>query len=166
MANHAMAGLRKGHSITISREALPGALLFPCTKTKRMLPKEGEGEGEGEGEEQVVSRFLVVSRERLIVLDSHGKGAGSMATVKSNHHLTQLIKMTFRKKDPNLVHLFYSTGQTAGTAGTAGSGDTGEGEGEGGGGGAEEPMLKEKVYRLSKTKQFVAALQNGMKRFK
>ena len=89
-----------------------------------------------------------------------------MATVKSNHHLTQLIKMTFRKKDPNLVHLFYSTGQTSGTAGTAGNGDTGEGEGEGGGGGAEEPVLKEKVYRLSKTKQFVAALQNGMKRFK
>ena len=32
MANHVMAGLRKGDSIAISREALPGALLFPCTR--------------------------------------------------------------------------------------------------------------------------------------
>ena len=41
-----------------------------------------------------------------------------------------------------------------------------QGEGQGPGEGAAVPSLKEQVYRLSQTKQFVAALQNGMKRFK
>jgi hypothetical protein len=37
-----------------------------------------------------VHRFLVVTRERFIVLDSQGAGVGSEATVKSNHHLTEV----------------------------------------------------------------------------
>jgi len=160
LANHTMAGLRKGDSIAISRETLPGALLFPCTKTKRR--KKGGGDGEEEVEEVVVSRFLVVSRERLIVLDSHGRGVGSSAVVKSNHHLTQLIKMTFRKKDPNNVHLFLATGEMEPVPAQEPGAEQGQGQGQGQG----QPVLKEKVYRLSKTKQFVTALQSGMKRFK
>ena len=38
----------------------------------------------------LVHRFLVISRERFIVLDSNGQGIGSEATVKSNHHLTEV----------------------------------------------------------------------------
>ena len=197
MANHVMAGLKKGDSIAISRETLPGALLFPCTKLKRVRKKkvvssedlsedidkgddaratvadgqqqERECGDEEEEEELLVSRFIAVSRERLIVLDSHGKGVGSIATVKSNHHLTQLVKITFKKRDPNLVHLFFSTGLAAGPAVAAG--DAGEGSAQGGPSGGDSgaplpPALREKSYRLSKTKQFVEALQMNMKRFK
>lgn len=37
-----------------------------------------------------VHRFLVVSKERFIVLDSNGEGLGADAVVKSNHHLTEV----------------------------------------------------------------------------
>jgi hypothetical protein len=174
MANHAMAGLKKGDTIPISRDALPGALLFPCTKMKKVKKESKTAEdGEEEDKEVVVNRFLVVSRERLLVLDSHGQGLGANATVKSNHHLTQLIKMTFRKKDPNLVHLFFATGDTMTTvpppapfSTTAAAAAAAEGDKEEGEDAVPVPVLKEKSYRLTKTKQFVLALQNGMKRFK
>ena len=98
-----------------------------CSKTTQRgegrREEEEEEEVVEEEEEQLVSRFIAVSRERLIVLDSHGKGVGAIATVKSNHHLTQLVKITFRRRDPNLVHLFFSTGLTAGS-GASGGGDT------------------------------------------
>lgn len=35
-------------------------------------------------------RFLVVTPERLLVVDSGGGGVGSTATVKGNHHLTEV----------------------------------------------------------------------------
>ena len=178
MANHVMAGLKKGDSIPISRDALPGALLFPCTKMKKV---EGEQVAEGEikeggsgqtveeqqkqDQEVLVSRFLVVSRERLIVLDSHGKGVGAMATVKSNHHLTQLTKITFRRHDPNLVHLFFSTGLID-TAPLPAPPQDNEGTERGEEKALPVPQLKEKTYRVSKTKQFIEALQQNMKRFK
>ena len=38
-----------------------------------------------------------------------GAGVGSQATVKSNHHLTELLKMTFRKRDPELITLFFAS---------------------------------------------------------
>lgn len=111
LAIHRMAGLKKGDSITISRADLPGAVLFPCVKTKEVWIPAPEGiDGEAtvvDGhnsndaasdphhgmvkQEQVVSRYLVVSRERFMVLDAHGGGVGSVATVKSNHHLTEVL---------------------------------------------------------------------------
>ena len=36
LAMHKLAGVRKGDKITISRETLPGALLFPCRKIKKI----------------------------------------------------------------------------------------------------------------------------------
>ena len=110
-----MAGLRKGDAITISRADLPGSKLFPSVKVKVVLQPAVEdidlsnlnldADGEQSGSAPVVasttpgelvkkeiylSRFLVVSRERLIVLDAHGGGVGSAAVVKSNHHLTEV----------------------------------------------------------------------------
>ena len=35
-------------------------------------------------------RFLAVTRERFLVLDSNGKGVGNVAVVKSNNHLTEV----------------------------------------------------------------------------
>lgn len=142
---HVLAGLKKGDSISISRESLPGAVLFPGIKYKEFKEKEKEAEpssavkeeivpdansegesavketgiAEGDGEGKAngnslkedpsdvsvpaspvrnteppaptqVHRFLVVTRERFIVLDSGGSGIGSTAIVKSNHHLTEV----------------------------------------------------------------------------
>jgi hypothetical protein len=116
LALHKMAGLRKGDSVMINRQDLPGAILFPSIKYKEVLvdattaPQEGAGSGEAgavtdstastegssaAGVEKVkqqvqVHRYLVVSRERFIVLDAYGGGVGSRATVKSNRHLTEV----------------------------------------------------------------------------
>lgn len=129
---HVLAGLRKGDSISISRESLPGAVLFPGIKYKEWKPeetevkavKENKEENDVDNSEESVSptktkesngnesqsnplepsspisshshppsqvhRFLVVTRERFIVLDSGGSGIGSTAIVKSNHHLTEV----------------------------------------------------------------------------
>jgi hypothetical protein len=116
LALHKMAGLRKGDSVMINRQDLPGAILFPSIKYKEVLvdattaPQGGAGSGEAgavtdstasteggsaAGAEKVkqqvqVHRYLVVSRERFIVLDAYGGGVGSRATVKSNRHLTEV----------------------------------------------------------------------------
>ena len=157
---HALAGLKKGDTISITRESLPGALLFPGIKYKERKaevevdkevtsvsavesadddPKQAVQEVDSgkiktaivkdeantahtdgdvpsapsvkvaEVSEQKanisssgdpssipsqsliqVHRFLVVTRERFMVLDSGGSGIGSTAVVKSNHHLTEV----------------------------------------------------------------------------
>jgi hypothetical protein len=137
---HVLAGLKKGDSISISRESLPGAVLFPGIKYKEVKEPSAPGAGQVEESEKgkpssaavdaavgdvksesastdeakdtssipssststsslpfvmpqsptQVHRFLVVTRERFIVLDSGGSGIGSTAIVKSNHHLTEV----------------------------------------------------------------------------
>lgn len=157
LALHRLSGLKKGDQIAITRAELPGAVLFPCTKIKEtMIPIEESGElliqagannngGDASStdnklvkKEVVVSRYLVISRERFMVLDANGGGIGSMATVKSNHHLTELTKMTFRKKDPESVtiHLLSADGK-----------------------------VKPRNYRVQKYKDFIEALQRHMERF-
>lgn len=133
---HVLAGLKKGDSISISRESLPGAVLFPGIKYKEVKEPSVPGQLEESEKGKVssatadaaagdvksdsastdevkdtslpasistsslpfvmpqsptqVHRFLVVTRERFIVLDSGGSGIGSTAIVKSNHHLTEV----------------------------------------------------------------------------
>lgn len=143
LAMHKLAGLQQGDKVTISREALPGATLFPAIKYESV--NEGN---EGAASPTPVSstpsptahRFLVITRERFLVLDSDGGGVGSKATVEYNHHLTELTKMTFRKKDPELITLFF-----------AGGGDSTD---------------NARQYRVSKRKEFVEGLQKAMQRFK
>ncbi len=138
LAMHVLGGLRKGDSVVISREHLPGAVLFPALKVKVVsipaipvpvptnssitapptviggsdlvlsnsskavvaaLDKEATTSFQDvdtnnakvfETREILVHRFLVVTRERLMVLDSNDEGVGSTAIVKSNHHLTEV----------------------------------------------------------------------------
>jgi hypothetical protein len=151
---HMLAGLKKGDSISISRESLPGAVLFPGIKYKEpKIPAEEPGSvhstsgtnevPNGDESEQTISgpdavnpikevegdngsqtlapanpdspqrpivpqtqsptqvhRFLVVTRERFIVLDSGGSGIGSTATVKSNHHLTEVSHLPLSMSSP------------------------------------------------------------------
>jgi hypothetical protein len=111
---HKLAGLQKGASIEISRDFLPGALLFPCHKYKHFRASSAAGAagamdvsklldapdsdsldeaGHGASGSEVimeVHRYLVVTKERFMVLDADGGGVGSPATVKSNHHLTEV----------------------------------------------------------------------------
>jgi len=84
-------------------------------------------------------RFLVVTRERFIVLDSSGGGVGSIGVVTANHHLTELLKMTFRKREPDLVTLYFVSYDS-------------------------EPKTKQ--FRVSKRNEFVECLQKHMRRFK
>lgn len=118
---HKLAGLQKGDTIEISREYLPGAILFPCHKYKHFRATAGStaagamdmsklldlpdsdaldevehggarAEFNGEPTEIIreVHRYLVVTKERFMVLDADGGGVGSPAIVKSNHHLTEV----------------------------------------------------------------------------
>ena len=116
-------------------------------------------------------RYLVVTRERFIVFDSGGEGVGAEAVVKSNNHLTELIKMTFKKKDPDLACLYFvnltppiaavkeeevkegkdESGPSADSASPSGPG---------------EVPLKMKQFRIAKRKDFIDVLQKNMMRFK
>jgi hypothetical protein len=102
-------------------------------------------------------RFIVLTKERIIVLDSGGGGVGSEALVKSNHHLTELVKLTFRKRDPELITLFV----THDIAGAEAAEDL-----DAHSRGAVPAAMKTKQYRLAKRDELVEMLQNYMKRFK
>jgi hypothetical protein len=115
LALHRMGGLRKGDAITISRSDLPGSKLFPCIKIKviekpvedtDIIPDLASDSADAADTKDItsggtikkeifLSRYLVVSRERLMVLDAHGGGVGSAAVVKSNHHLTEVQHSLF-----------------------------------------------------------------------
>lgn len=169
---HKLAGLRRGDTIVLSKENLPGAVLFPAmvceplpegapsipaaaatstasTAASTTTPADNNAAPESSGSstegkstpatdgatssdtpvqssdsastpppssvvEQIASstsasdataaapavaptadvhmehRFLAVTRERFLVLDSNGKGVGNVAVVKSNNHLTEV----------------------------------------------------------------------------
>lgn len=148
---HKLAGLRKGDEISITKEYLPGAILFPCQKLKQFVENEVQSTDIPGGSDEAsslsslintenvsvtaaqvtpviknsdeskdvhenkekdlgdnnevekssdehqnikiipVHRYLVVTKERFMVLDANGGGVGSTAVVKSNHHLTEVI---------------------------------------------------------------------------
>ena len=142
LAIHRLSGMQKGDTIVIAKENLPGAVLFPSMKEKEVRDDEGEVimvmGPDGVTLQPVTSsvhRYLVITKERFIVLDSGGEGIGSTAEVKSNHHLTELVKITFKKRNPELVTLFISNP------------------------GGKYGDMKKHVYRVVKRKEFVATLQ-------
>lgn len=141
LAMHILAGVQKGDEVKIEKDSLPGAVLFPALKDK--MDKDENGmvllDTKGVPKTKPVHRFLVVTKERFIVLDSKGQGVGSVGLVKSNHHLTELIKITFKKKDPDGVILFISSPGV-------------------------EP--KPHSYKVAKRNDFIKTLQEKMKRFK
>ena len=142
LAIHRLSGMQKGDTIVIAKENLPGAILFPSMKEKEVRDENGEVliaiGPDGTTPQPVTSsvhRYLVITKERFIVLDSGGQGVGSTAEVKSNHHLTELVKITFKKRNPELVTLFIS--------------DPGGRYGD----------MKKHMYRVAKRQEFVATLQ-------
>lgn len=178
LALHRMAGLKKGDAVVICRAELPGSVLFPAHKVKDIPLSEEEITAQEAAHnstdiapivrrtrEVEYPRYLVISRERFLVLDARGGGVGSTAVVKSNRHLTevsifplnpyaghclmdkpsvQLAKMTFRKKDPEMVTLHYLNVNAE---------DNTNG-------------LKPSRYRVKKHQDFAQTLQRHMERFK
>jgi hypothetical protein len=147
LALHKLSGVRKGDQVVICRDTFPGAVLFPAMKEKEVKDEAGQlimvPGPDGETLQPVTSsihRYLVITKERFIVLDSNGLGVGATAIVKSNHHLTELVKITFKKRDPELVTLFISSPGTPASY----SGEEG---------------VKKHQYRVAKRKDFVTTLQ-------
>jgi hypothetical protein len=97
-----------------------------------------------------------VTKERVIVLDSGGGGVGSVSTVKSNHHLTELVKLTFKKRDPELLTLFVASSFPG-----MPEDDGDEALDEKQRGGPPKPAVapKQKQYRVSKRDELVDVLQ-------
>lgn len=127
---HKLAGLRRGDTLLLVKENLPGAVLFPALVCKSVPVDSANSidtyvmdeptmeskaydhvhdhttlhsqstdttasEGHPQSHRPVVTvthehRFLAVTRERLLVLDSKGQGVGHTAVVKSNNHLTEV----------------------------------------------------------------------------
>jgi len=143
LALHKVAGLTKGDQFILNRENLPGAVLFPAIKYK-IAENPNEDQKQSESNDAIepdyveAKRFIAITKERFLVLDADESGVGSLATVKSNHHLTELLKMTFKKKDPDLISLFFVSGK-----------DT-----------------KTRIYRVNKRKEFTELLQKNMMKFK
>lgn len=54
-------------------------------------------------------RYLVVSRERFLVLDASGGGVGSEAVVKSNRHLTEVSGFAKTKHKHDIQHSKHTT---------------------------------------------------------
>ena len=109
LAMHAVSGLRPGDSLVINKETLPGATLFPCIMYASITPtadasdshdaqepgevKEGSAQKPLEPSEDLSMpehRFLVVTKERFLVVDTKGGGVGSTGTVNINKHLTEV----------------------------------------------------------------------------
>jgi len=157
LAMHHLSGLKAGDEIALTRESLPGAILFPAIKvddeaddviaasthSNPMLAASNAGPISASGgsvnafpevkkSNRLLHRFLVVTRERFIVLDSGGGGVGSRGRVLSNHHLTELMKMTFRKQDPDTVTLYFVS---------------------------YDRIPKTKQFRVNKRKEFIECLQ-------
>ena len=187
LAMHRLNGLRRGDEITIAKEHLPGAVLFPANKftTVHVEPLESvlhlpassssteEEEVKQEQEEpepaapqvqvRLQPRFLVVSRERFLVLrvlpassqsGTSAMSVGAKAVVTLNVHLTQLLRMAFRKRDPELVTFVFACDGTPATM------DVEEDD--------DDSTESERVqrFRVSKKKELIEALQAKMKRFK
>ena len=168
LAVHKLNGLQRGDVVTITKKDLPGTVLFPATKfisvagvANAATVKDGTSSETGSGNIELsvklVPRFLVVSRERFLVLQVAAgapMGIGSEATVVLNEHLTQLIRVTFRKKDPEMINLFFKND------GSIVNSSIREDE--------EDSTDEERIrrYRVSKRAELVETLQRNMQRFK
>ena len=154
IAVHRLNGLKSGDLVTISKQDLPGTVLFPATKYRTSNTLEGNSEL---SVQELETRFLVISRERFLVLRTTKgttMGVGGQATVVLNEHLTQLLRMTFRKRDPEMVTMYFSTN------GSEENYNIDEDD--------EDSTSVERVrrYRVSKRAELVSSLQRNMQRFK
>jgi len=113
LERHRLSGLRKGGTIQISDivkmcQRKDPVLECEACKTFRVIKQRHIDDTL---EPERVNRTLLVAAHRLLSLEldfdaDMDTGTGS-ATVKSNHHLTELKKLSYTKKDPTLIKLYY-----------------------------------------------------------
>ena len=112
-----LAGLAKGSEIGVFDPKWRGLLeIFAATKQKKddsntLIEEERVGDTTTAATTVsaatiTVQRYLALTRDRLLVLAPHPTRLGA-ATVKSNHHLTELGKATFSRKSPGRITVFY-----------------------------------------------------------
>ena len=109
LASHKISGLGHGDVLMISRASLPDSILYHAriyTPTEENLIECNEIINPKDENDSSLHRFLCVTSDRLLVLDSGGKGEGNIAKVDANHHLTRLEKLTFRKREPDVINIF------------------------------------------------------------
>ncbi|KAJ1452681.1 hypothetical protein M885DRAFT_526006 [Pelagophyceae sp. CCMP2097] len=148
LAQHKVAGLRKGERVVFDSDTLPDTVLFACVKLKQSKSKMAAGFGlSGFGERRLL-RCIGVNRERLIVFDTEGRtvATGAVGVVKSNHHLTELVKLTFpRASDREVVAMHLRAGFSANDADVA---------------------LKANIYKIARHETFIKRLQERLARFR
>lgn len=103
--------------------AAAGGLVSPRNPRLRLLP-----------------RYLCLARERLLVLAAHPSRVG-VAVVKSNHHVSELAKLTYSKKEPQRITLWRRRRQPADAADDSEAAASGE-------------QLVERSYRLEAAPEF------------
>ena len=91
-------------------------------------------------------RYLCLVHERLLVLAAHPTLLGR-ASVKSNHHVSELAKLSYSKRRPGRLSLFYRRTRSTG----------------GGAGGAEDVTVQ-RVYYVDLADEFMAALGAAISR--
>ena len=97
-----------------------------------------------------VPRYLCLVHERLLVLEPHPELLGH-ARIKSNHHVSELAKLSYSKRRPGRISLFYR--RTTPSTGTTGH--------EGGGG---EDVFVQRTYYVDLADEFIAGLQSAIGR--
>jgi hypothetical protein len=120
LAARLLAGSAKGETLDCEDvRYATGLLVFPCFKDK------GGGEGEegaitvGAGAGLTAATFvprrlvLAPAAGRLFVLEPHPDPSrrSTAGVVKSNHHVTELGKLSYSKKRPNRITLWYRRGR-------------------------------------------------------
>lgn len=76
--------------------------------------------------------------------------------MKSNHHLTELIKISFQKKNPNLVSLYYRVN----------SSESNEADGENPDNSGVKTKHKKNSYIVQESKMLIQLLQEYVQEFK
>jgi len=134
LAQLRLAGLSKGDE-TPTNAWGDMVQLFAATKEKRL---------EGFSTTSLAPRYLALSKDRLLVLQAHDVKLDT-AIVKSNHHLTEIAKLTFSKKDKNKLSLYYRKGAMPDDPELAPS-----------------PFVK-RVYHVEQAAEFVKGVQTALK---
>lgn len=126
-----------------------------------------------------LERVVFLSRERILLL-ACPSGPTRPGLVKSNHHLTELQKMTFMRRDPTLVTLHYLAPERPLEEEDGEAQEEGVGVGGGGGGGvsssspvdeaaaaAAAAAMKRNVYRfgLDDKEAFIRIIRGALQRF-
>eukprot|EP00617_Octactis_speculum_P004854 CAMPEP_0185783696 /NCGR_PEP_ID=MMETSP1174-20130828/118523_1 /TAXON_ID=35687 /ORGANISM="Dictyocha speculum, Strain CCMP1381" /LENGTH=269 /DNA_ID=CAMNT_0028474875 /DNA_START=198 /DNA_END=1007 /DNA_ORIENTATION=- len=143
LANLRVGGLKKGDVVVTGMEQFPGAKIFRCMKLKM-----SDENVQRMSEIPSLPRIIIVTKDRLLVLQAIALDDGlpppllnSQATVKSNHHLSELSRMTLLKKDPDVVTLHYRDGPS-------------------------EKDLRRRTYRVDCKDDFITTLQQCLQRFR